>query len=593
MFDAGRSVLRSRFFALYVLCLFLVFAFGSGGFLGQLVAGQPVNLGVVNVDTGLSYVGVQEAINAVETLAGHEILVGYGVFSEQVVVNKSVSLVGEDPDTSVIDGMRGDAVVHVVSKGVEIRSLGIRNGVIGLLLDHADNCRVVDNVLYDGSDGLRLYHSRSSTVVGNGVSGFGHFGVQLDGSGNTTLRGNWLSENRYGFGVDGDLVSDFLNDIDGSNLVNGKPIRYLVNQRDLVVDSSTFGDVGYLGFVNSSNIVVKDLEVQNSVQGVLFAGVTGSSITQVEVGYNWNGVYVAHSCNVSVSEVRANRNFDYGIKFFNSSGSRAVGNDANNNGWAGIGLFGSPNSVLDLNEASSATYGLHLVYTNNSLISRNTAVPKSGGYSIAVYYSHSNSIYHNVFQNGLLFAEARDGGPYTPINSWNASGEGNFWTSYRGRDVDEDGVGDVAFRVGVGNFDYFPLMGRFWEFSLAFDGVEYGFSLVSNSTVSEGSFSFDDGTLVFEALGEAGTVGFCRVVVSEGLVEALGGVELGFLVNGEEPVVVRKWSDGEHGYWYIRFVNKVAFDWGFLWLVVSGVLVFLIALGAVVGVCWIRRARKV
>jgi hypothetical protein len=42
----------------------------------------------------------------------------------------------------------------------------------------------------------------------------------------------------------------------------------------------------------------------------------------------------------------------------------------------------------------------------------------------------------------------------------------------------------------------------------------------------------------------------------------------------------------------MRFVNKVAFDWGFLWLVVSGVLVFLIIVGVVVGVYWFRRARK-
>jgi parallel beta-helix repeat protein len=581
--------LEFKFSLVCVLCLVFVTTLGSFFFLGQMVSGQPIRLGVVNVDTGLSYFGVQEAINAVETLDGHVIRVGYGVFEEHVVVNKSISLVGEGPDMTVIDGMRGGVVVDVVSDGVEIRSLGIRNGVIGLRLDHADNCRIVDNVLCDGSYGLRLYHSRNAFVAGNRVSGYSYFGVELDSSGNSTLRGNLLSQNHYGFGVDGSSLFDFVNDVDYSNFVSGKPIRYLVNQRGLTVDSSNLGDAGYLGFVNSSNIVVKDLEVQNSVQGLLFAYVTNSSVSDVKVSDNWNGVYVAHSRNISVSDVKASRNFDYGIKFFNSSDSRAFRNDVDSNGWAGIGLFSSSHSVLDLNKASYATYGLHMVFTNNSLVTRNTAIPKPDGYSIALYYSHNNSIYHNTFQNSLIFTETRNGTLFTPTDSWNNSVEGNFWEPYIGRDADKDGIGDVAYKVGVNNFDYHPLMGRFWEFSVAFDNTEYSLSMVSNSTISEVNFNSSDGTMAFTAVGQAGALGFCRVAVPEAMIRALGDVELGFLVNGEEPVVIRKWSEGTLVYWYICFANRAAQDWSLLWLVVSGVLVFLIVLGAVIGVSWMRR----
>ena len=561
-------------------------------FSAQHTVGQQYDLRVVNVDTGLEYVRIQEAINALETLNGHVIRVGYGVFQECLVVNKSVSIVGESPEFSVIDGMRGSVVVDVVSDGVEIRDLTIRNGVIGLRLDHADNCRIVDNVLYDGSYGLRLYHSRNAFVAGNRVSGFSYFGVELDSSGNSTLRGNWLSQNQYGFGVDGGLLFDFVNDVDDSNFVNGKPIRYLVNQRSLTVDSSTLGDVGYLGFVNSSNIVVKDLEVQNNVQGVLFAYVTDSSVSDVKVSDNWNGVYVAHSRNISVSEIKATRNFDYGIKFFNSSGSRAFRNDVNNNGWAGIGLFGSPHSILDLNEASFATYDLHLVYTNDSLITRNTAIPKASGYSIALYYSHNNSIHHNTFQNSLIFTEMRNHTRFTPTNNWNNTVEGNFWEPYEGRDGDKDGIGDFAYKVGVNNLDYYPLMGSFSEFSVAFENAEYSLFVISNSTISEVNFNFGDGTMAFAAVGQAGALGFCRVAVSEALIRALGDVELGFLVNGKEPVVIRRWSEGTFAYWYVSFDNIAAQDWGLLWLVVSGVVVSLVALGAVIGVYWMRRKRS-
>ncbi len=118
------------------------------------------------------------------------------------------------------------------------------------------------------------------------------------------------------------------------------------------------------------------------------------------------------------------------------------------------------------------------------------------------------------------------------------------------------------------------------------------FSMVSNSTISDVSFSFDDGTMGFEAVGQAGTVGFCRVAVPEALIQALGDDELGILVNGEEPVVIREWSDGVYGYWYVRFANKAALDWVFVWVIVSGILVFLIVLGAIIGVYLMRRRRN-
>jgi parallel beta-helix repeat protein len=585
-------MLRQKFFVLFFLCLLFAVVSGFAFSSGKVASGQPMRLDVTNVDTGLTYFSVQDAINAAETLDGHSIRVGYGVFQECVVVNKSLSVVGESSDFSIIDGKRGAIVVDVVSDGVEIKNLSIRNGVVGLRLDHADNCRVIGNVLYDESYGLRLYYSRNAFVIDNRLSGCSHFGIDLESSGNTTLRGNWLSQNVYGFGVDGNSLFDFLNDVDESNFVNGKPFRYLVNQRDLTVDSSTLGDIGYLGFVNCSNIAVKDLEVQNNVQGVLFAGVINSSISGVKVSNNWNGLYIAHSRNISVSDVQTTRNFDYGMKFYNSSGSHVFSNEADGNGWAAVGLFNSPYSVLDSNEASFGTYGFHLVYTNDSLVTRNTAIPKPDGYSVALYYSHGNLICRNAFQNSLVFAEARDHVHFTPANSWNNSLEGNFWFSYDGRDADEDGIGDVAYKVGVDNFDYRPLMGRFWEFSLVLNDTEYGFSMVSNSTVSGVSFSFGDGTVAFEAVGQAGAVGFCRVAVSEDFIRALGDVDLGFLVNGEAPVVIRQWSDGAQRYWYIRFVNKAALNWGFLWLVVFGILVLLIVLGAVIGVYWMRRRRS-
>ena len=234
--------------------LLLIGALSSYSYSVRLnVSAQPEDLLVTNIDTGLTYSRIQEAINAPETLNGHVIQVSAGVFKEQVVVNKTVSLIGYNRDQSIIDGMAGTIVVHVKANQVEVRNLSIRNGTFGIWVDYSNNSRIIGNTLYEGTYGIRLYHSRNTLVTGNDVSGYRYYGIELDQSGNSTLQGNSMSYNRYNFGVDGRAFEDFMNDIDASNTVNGQPIRYLLNQHNAVIDASTFAGIGYLGIVNSSN----------------------------------------------------------------------------------------------------------------------------------------------------------------------------------------------------------------------------------------------------------------------------------------------------------------------------------------------------
>ena len=555
---------------------------------GRRVAGQQSGL-VVNVDSGLSYSRVQAAISAPETLGGHTIRVGAGVFREHVTVNKSVSLVSQDPSSTVIDGFGGTAI-QVQSSNVEVRDFTVRNGVFGILVDHSENVRLIGNVVSDCSYGIRLYHSRNAQVIGNHVSGIQYFGIDLDSSGNSYLRDNRMVGIKYNFGVDGNALSDFIHDIDQSNTVNGKPVRYLINQRDLMIDSQTFQDLGYLGLVNSTNIIVKDLDVMNNKQGILYAFLANSSIMNVNAVDNWNGIHVVHSKNVSVNSCSANYNFHYGIKFYNSSRSCAVGNNVDNNGWAGIGLFGSPSSTLDKNEANFNTFNLHIVYTNSSAISRNNASGlsqyKPGSCSVAVYYSHDNFFHHNAFSTPLLYVESRNGSRVIPRNKWDNGYEGNYWLNYGGWDNDYDGVGDTEYEVGEGNVDSFPLMGSFRDFFVLFEGRLHDVAVISNSTISRFEFNSSGTRISLVVSGRNGTLGFCRIAVSNALVQDLGNGRLAFVIEALQPTLVRNWTDGGYHYWYFSYVHVVNPMVGSLdlWFIVCvfGVAALLVSAGLVV-----------
>lgn len=512
-------------------------------------------LEVRNLDTGQSYSTIQAAIDAPETLDGHALLVASGTHHEHVTVDKSLSLIGDERGTTIVDGMGTGTVVYVTAHDVEIRNFTIRNGIVGLWLDHARNSRIINNTLQDGSYGIRLYDSGNSEVVGNRVCGYTFFGMEIKASGNCTLRDNSMVENAYNFGVNGNALSDFLNDIDTSNTVNGQPVRYLINQRNLVIDSFTFEDRGYLGFVNCANISVEHLTVQDNIQGLLFAFTVNASIRRVNATANWNGIYVAHSVNTVVSENEANGNFDYGIKFFNSSRSTAHGNNVDSNGWAGIGVFQSLNATVEANEANFNLYNLHLVHTNSSVIVRNNATTGPGGYSIAAYYSHNNLIYHNTFVNKLLYNETRNGMRFTPRNQWDNGVEGNYWSSYRGVDADDDGIGDTPYMVGEGNVDRYPLMGQFSEFTVALDGQTYRVTTISNSAVSQFAFSPDAKMMRFAAAAVNKTMGFVRIAVPHALLHDLDDGHLRFRINGEPLPLKREWTDDVYTYFYVSGVE--------------------------------------
>ena len=104
---------------------------------------------VHNINTGLSYATIQEAINANETLNGHTIFVDVGTYYEHVVVNKSLSLIGKNKVATIIDGNMSATVVAVTADNVTISQFTIRNGggrYAGISLSSNGN-NITDNIL--------------------------------------------------------------------------------------------------------------------------------------------------------------------------------------------------------------------------------------------------------------------------------------------------------------------------------------------------------------------------------------------------------------------------------------------------------------
>jgi nitrous oxidase accessory protein len=106
------------------------------------------------------YSTIQEAIdNAVE---GDTVYVKKGVYVENPVVNKSISLVGEDRDSTVIDVTAG---LKVTANGVTVKGFTIYDGWQGISVG-ANCCSILGNKITNATNGIVVF-GYENNITGN------------------------------------------------------------------------------------------------------------------------------------------------------------------------------------------------------------------------------------------------------------------------------------------------------------------------------------------------------------------------------------------------------------------------------------------
>jgi len=189
------------------------------------------------------------------------------------------------------------------------------NDSSGVWFRCSSNNNITENMIIgNGQDGIWLSSfSDNNRVLGNIIRA-NAYGIRLDDYSSNMLRNNELRDNVCNFGVFGSLLPEFIQDIDESNTVNGKPIYYWVNRQDVTVPL----DAGYVALVNCSGITVKNLNLSSNGQGLLLADTTESSITQNNITDNIHGIYLCGSSNNTVTWNNITKNLANGIYLYYS-----------------------------------------------------------------------------------------------------------------------------------------------------------------------------------------------------------------------------------------------------------------------------------
>ena len=165
---------------------------------------QSVETAPVTITVPDDYPTIQEAINA--AVSGDTIYVRTGTYYENVVVNKTVSLIGENTEDTIIDGGGTGRVIFVTAVNVAISGFTIRNSGYdvydaGVWLASSGN-EISDNYLSDNSWGIGMEYATSNMIRENSIVGsehsYGSWGgglILLEDSDGNTIINNVISCN--------------------------------------------------------------------------------------------------------------------------------------------------------------------------------------------------------------------------------------------------------------------------------------------------------------------------------------------------------------------------------------------------------------
>lgn len=166
---------------------------------------------VANLNTGLHYRTIQSAIDAPETLVGHMISVDSGLYNESVVINKQLSLVGEGPRSTIIDGNASSVAVRITANRVLLRGFTVMNSAWGIYVDSSNDSRIEDNNVTRNIDfAVIAQYTNNLTLTNNIASNSSTSGIVVSLSSNFSIANNIVFGNRGGYGINANVSTNGL-----------------------------------------------------------------------------------------------------------------------------------------------------------------------------------------------------------------------------------------------------------------------------------------------------------------------------------------------------------------------------------------------
>jgi parallel beta-helix repeat protein len=167
----------------------------------------PVATGIMSTGD-IFYVGGNEQgnyssiLNAIYNASeGDTIIVSNGIYNENIIVNKSIQLIGEDKEQTIINGSINGNIITLTSNSVTITGFTIQysgsifpNAGINVTSNYNN---ISGNILKNNFYGMTLFSASNNIISENTISNNNQCGIYMSDSSNNIITENTIKYNRY------------------------------------------------------------------------------------------------------------------------------------------------------------------------------------------------------------------------------------------------------------------------------------------------------------------------------------------------------------------------------------------------------------
>ena len=399
----------------------------------------------VDDDGGADYEKIQDAVdNASED--GDTIRVYAGTYYENVLINTTLTLIGNGSKDTTIDGGRAGNVVRIEAdwvnmSGVTITGSGHEEGSAGVWVKSDYNSINESNCSGNDGRGIALeYGNHNNTITNNTCSSNRFSGISLESADSNILFNNNCSDNEKGIS----LFSSGSNTLSNNTCVNNKKGIYFDgadhntlsnntcsdNKEGIYFDESdhntlfnnTCSDNDYaIRLYGSDHLILSNNTCSDNQDGITLRGSYNTCTNNTCVDNHGSGIYLWGSYNTIYNNTCTNNyassislrgsystiynntceNNQEGIRLSSNSNNNTVVNNICNNNSQGIELSSSPHNTVVNNICNNNSQGIELSSgSDNNTLSNNTC--SDNGYGIRVSSSSNTMITGNLMiKNGI------------------------------------------------------------------------------------------------------------------------------------------------------------------------------------------------